>query len=110
MKKLFLLFCLTLISIFATAAMAKDYFIDVRSTQEYEEDHIPNHLHIVHTDIIAGVKNNKISTDDHIFLYCRSGKRASVARESLNNAGYNNVDNLGGINDARRFLSTYKEP
>jgi phage shock protein E len=36
-----------------------------------------------------------------IHLYCRSGGRAGRAMNALEDAGYTNVSNAGGIEDAR---------
>lgn len=96
-----LVFALTL---FPTLAMAADYIIDVRTLQEYATDHIPGHLNIVHSQIVEGVKALNITPEDHIYLYCRSGRRASIALEELNKSGYKNVTNVGGLEDAKKFF------
>lgn len=90
----------------SVATFASDIFVDVRSEKEYTEDHIEGHLNIVHTNILEGIKQNNISKDDNIFVYCRSGRRASIAKNTLNAAGYSNVTNLGSIENARKFLNT----
>jgi phage shock protein E len=107
MTKLMLLINIMLLSLCSSIAFGADYFIDVRSNKEYVEDHIPGNLNIVHSDILQGVKAHNIQTSDHIYIYCRSGKRASIAQKTLNDAGYHNTTNLGGIEDARKFLATY---
>ncbi|WP_445083070.1 rhodanese-like domain-containing protein [Candidatus Nitrotoga sp. BS] len=39
-------------------------------------------------------------------MYCRGGVRAGKALSALRNAGYTNVQNVGGINDARKLRTT----
>jgi len=69
--------------------------IDVRTEQEYENGHIPTAGNIPF-DIIA----DKVPTetrDDLIILYCRSGRRSSIAAETLKKRGYTNVVDFGGV-------------
>lgn len=87
-----------------SSCYAQDFIIDVRTSEEFNTGHIENSLNIVHTDILNGVISNKISPEDTIFLYCRSGKRAEFAKKILNDNGYKNVTNLGGYNDALREI------
>ena len=93
------------LTLFPTLAIAQDYIIDVRTPQEYAADHIPGHLNIVHSQIVEGVKAHNITTEDHIYLYCRSGRRAAIALEELNKSGYKNVTNVGGLEDAKKFFN-----
>ena len=39
-----------------------------------------------------------------IILYCRSGRRANTALETLRAMGYTNVSNYGGLEDAQERL------
>jgi phage shock protein E len=34
-------------------------------------------------------------------VYCRSGRRSGIAQSALEEAGYTNVVNVGGLEDAR---------
>ena len=42
--------------------------------------------------------------EQSIFLYCRSGNRSGKAEIALENIGFTNVVNLGGIMDAAKTL------
>ncbi len=84
-----------------TPAMAAEYLIDVRTAEEYNTGHVASALNIVHTDIVNGVKAKNITPEDTIKVYCRSGKRASLAKEALEAAGYTKVENLGGYEDIK---------
>lgn len=70
--------------------------IDVRSEDEYLAGHVPGARLIPHTQVgeylesLAGQKN------DTIVLYCRSGKRAGAAAETLEKAGFKGITLLDG--------------
>lgn len=70
--------------------------IDVRTVDEYAQGHIPGALNMPHQDIAALITHADIDKDTPIQLYCKSGRRAALAEESLRALGYQHVDNLGG--------------
>lgn len=73
--------------------------IDVREQDEWDEGHLPQaKLFPVgkigdHVDEIAQLAGGK---DKPVVLYCRSGGRASKARQVLEAAGFSRVVNGGG--------------
>lgn len=75
--------------------------IDVRSTEEYDDDHLDDSVHIPHEEIadrIASVVDDK---DREIIVFCAAGARAEKAKTALESLGYTNVRNAGGIDDVR---------
>ena len=76
-------------------------WIDVRSVDEYAEDHIANTENIPHTEIVARISDLELSKSTPIKVFCRSGVRAGLALTALEELGYTNVENVGGIADAR---------
>lgn len=98
---LLLMFCFAL----HAASPADAIWIDVRTAEELQESSIPNHLNILHTEI--GDKIAAVTTDKNapIYLYCRSGRRAGIAKETLEQMGYTNVTNAGGIEDVKKQLA-----
>lgn len=76
-------------------------WIDVRSLDEYNEDHIANTEHIPHTEIAAQISDLDLDKSTPIKVFCRSGVRAGIALTALEDLGYTNVENVGGIADAR---------
>ena len=72
--------------------------VDVREKEEYDEEHLDDAINIPYTEIV-----NKISeyadTDTKIIVYCKSGVRSNKAANSLINAGYKNIYDLGGISN-----------
>ena len=78
-------------------------WIDVRSAEEFSEGHLDGAILIPHDEIDAGISKLDLSPDTPIYLYCRSGRRAGMARDRLHELNYNTVINVGGIDDARRL-------
>ena len=85
-----------------TAALAEEVWVDVRSSLEHKVDNIEGDPLIAHSDIVPGVQALYPDKNTPIRLYCRSGGRAGKAEEALRAAGYTNVENVGGIDDARK--------
>ena len=77
--------------------------IDVRTINEFESGHIEDSLNIEWQNISS--ITNKITTDQKIYLYCRSGRRSQKATEILLELGYIDVTNLGGIKEASKVLN-----
>lgn len=77
--------------------------IDVRTTAEFEDYHIPNSLHIP-LDTIKQ-HTNKIDLTKDVYLICQSGKRSEIARRTLQEQYPETVflSIFGGIN---QFLAT----
>ncbi len=74
------------------------YLLDVRTLQEFNEVHAEGSIHIPF-DEIDTIKNviKEISVNDVLELYCASGGRAEMAKQTLIKMGFKNVINLGGI-------------
>lgn len=80
--------------------------IDVRSQEEWDAGHLEIAVLIPHTEIGQGIARVAPDKSQPIFLHCRSGVRAGKAEAVLREMGYTNVENVGGIEDARaRFES-----
>jgi phage shock protein E len=82
-------------------AQAKAVWIDVRTPDEHALDSIEGDMRISQDDIVAEVTKLYPDKNTEIHLYCGSGRRAGRAAEALEQAGYTNVSNAGGIDDAR---------
>ena len=88
-------------NVFAEEAL----WVDVRSDAEYEEDHIAGATHIPHTEIATEIAALKLDKTAPIILFCGSGGRAGIARETLESLGYSNLRNVGGIDDSRELMA-----
>lgn len=73
---------------------------DVRTKAEYDEKHVKDAVRLTLADITAKTAADLIpSKDTEVLVYCRSGKRSAEAAKKLNELGYKNVTNMGGIID-----------
>jgi rhodanese-related sulfurtransferase len=81
---------------------AKGFFlIDVRTPEEHDTGFIPGtDLNIEYTQIKTRHREIGAKPDDHIVVYCQSGKRSNVAAEALADLGYRHVYNVRGSMDA----------
>lgn len=72
--------------------------IDVRTKGEYDCGHIEGAMLFDIMDMMYG-KFPEISKDEEILLYCESGSRATIAKSMMEQVGFTNVSNGGGISD-----------
>lgn len=72
------------------------YLIDVRTPMEYKEEHIPGSRNLPLNNVkeISSIVKDK---NANIYVYCLSGGRSADAKHQLNQMGYQNVKNIGGI-------------
>ncbi len=97
----FLFLVLSLMTGFSV--QAREWLIDVRTTDEYLARHADGAANIEYQQIVMGVRQLGIDKQDTIHLYCRSGRRADIAREALLHAGYTKVENLGTLAQAEAW-------
>jgi phage shock protein E len=76
--------------------------IDVRTKTEYQEGHLEEALLIPFDQIENRISKSVPSKETPILVYCRSGNRATIAKESLEKLGYAQVYNLGGYEDVKK--------
>ncbi len=75
--------------------------VDVRSAEEYAAGHVEGAINIPHDSVearLAAFGNNK---NREIVLYCRSGRRSDLAKQTLLARGFHNVFNAGGYDDLK---------
>jgi phage shock protein E len=73
-------------------------YIDVRTKEEYEAEHLKGAIHHDIMDIMQGVFP-EFPKDIEMTLYCESGNRSMMAKSMLENAGFTNVINGGSMSD-----------
>ena len=76
--------------------------IDVRTAEEFNEEHYPNALSIPVDQIrqrLAEIGEKSAP----IVVYCVSGARSAFAARLLKSAGYTDVINAGGLDDMPRI-------
>jgi rhodanese-related sulfurtransferase len=99
---LLLLTSLTITSVHAEVVTAKEFWqhyntgnpllIDVRSNDEFMAGHLPQSINIPF-DKIESIASFSDDKSQIILLYCRSGRRAEIAEQTLKKLGYNNIYN-----------------
>jgi rhodanese-related sulfurtransferase len=79
--------------------------LDVRSTEEYAEEHLPNAVNVPvqeltqrMAEVAALVSGDKTRP---VVIYCATGSRAATAKRTLEAAGYSRVVNGRGLDDLR---------
>ncbi len=98
--KLFFL-CLSLL--FSPALLAADpIWIDVRTMDEYNGGHVSESVNIPYTEIAEGIAALTGDKNASIYVYCRSGRRSGIAKDTLEGLGYTQVVNVGGFEEAMK--------
>jgi len=82
----------------------QEVWIDVRSAEEYESGHLQQAINIPYEEIGTEVAALELPKDQPIYLYCRSGRRAGIALETLQAEGYTNVSNVGSYEEAQALV------
>ena len=73
--------------------------LDVRTEEEFAEQHIPGAICIPNEEIGAEEPPQLPDREQLILVYCRSGNRSKQASQKLAELGYSNVVECGGIQD-----------
>jgi phage shock protein E len=94
----------------ASLAQPGSVLIDVRSPAEFAEGAVPGAHNISHEQIAARIAEVAPDKDTPIVVYCRSGRRSSIAQDSLRALGYRNVSNGGGYEQFSQALNTRPLP
>lgn len=81
----------------ADIANAEAILLDVRTEEEWTEEHAQGALHIP-LDRITSEYKSLLNTKSPVYIYCGSGRRASEARSILETVGLKAV-NIGGLKD-----------
>ncbi|PSU47925.1 rhodanese-like domain-containing protein [Photobacterium frigidiphilum] len=99
---LLLLTSLTITSVQAEVVTAEEFWqhyntgnpilIDVRSNDEFMAGHLPQSINIPF-DKIESITSFSDDKSQIILLYCRSGRRAEIAEQTLKELGYNHIYN-----------------
>ncbi len=74
-------------------------WIDVRTPEEYAAGHVKGAINIPYEIIGAEIRAVTGDVDSDIRVYCKSGRRSGVAKDTLSGLGYCNVINEGGYED-----------
>ncbi len=78
--------------------------IDVRTLDEWNAGHLTTAQHLPVEQIASSIETLVTDRDQQVYVYCRSGNRSGQAKSIMNDLGYNNVTNAGGLSDASQLL------
>lgn len=80
---------------------SKIFILDVRTPQEYAAGHVPGAINIAHTSVASKIKTETLQElkNETIVIYCKSGRRASMAEQTLASAGFKKLLHLDGDMD-----------
>ncbi|GAA5138136.1 rhodanese-like domain-containing protein [Thalassotalea piscium] len=84
------------LSLKAAEKAPKFIILDVRTPQEYAEQHIDGAINVSHTDIENNLSMLSQYKDTMVIVHCRSGKRADIAENILLKNGFNQIKHLAG--------------
>ena len=70
--------------------------VDVRTEDEFESGHLERAVHLPYQNILDLPDRIELEKDTPIVVYCQSGRRSGIAKETLVEAGYTRVFNAGG--------------
>ncbi len=70
--------------------------IDVRSPEEFSAGHIPGAVNIPYDQLPSRLDELNGSQDQEVIVYCRTGRRAGIAEQALQESGFQNVRDLDG--------------
>ena len=103
-----LLAVLTVVSVGAGAAesvaVTQPLVIDVRTPEEFAENHLINAKNIDVKSANFSEQVAKLDKNLSYRLYCHSGKRAAQAAELMQQLGFKDVKSVGGLQDAAKTL------
>ncbi len=89
--------------IFSLISITEDYIvIDVRTVSEFKNGFVQDAINIEWQDI-SSIKD-VFEKNQKIYLYCRSGNRSGKAGNILIELGFKNVENLGSLENASKYL------
>ena len=90
---------ITEISAAEAAAKSKSgeaVIVDVREKDEWDEEHIPDAIHMSRGTIELDVEEKVPDTNAMIICHCGGVGRSALAAESLQKMGYKNVRSMAG--------------
>jgi rhodanese-related sulfurtransferase len=70
--------------------------VDVREKDEWDEEHIPDAIHMSRGTIELDIEEKVPDANAMIICHCGGGGRSALAAESLQKMGYKNVHSMAG--------------
>jgi phage shock protein E len=84
-----------------------EIWIDVRTPKEYSDDHVMHAQNWEHQTAVDSIRKYHPELDKKIFLYCRSGNRASQVETKLIKLGYRNLTNIQTLKAGKKLTNPF---
>jgi phage shock protein E len=72
-------------------------YVDVRTPEEFAAGHVTGAINIPHSEMAHRYPELEQYGDKDLLLYCRSGRRSGIATRILEDVGFGNVRDVGGL-------------
>ena len=107
-RKLCLVLIIIMMAGFASPTLGKyatmPLIIDVRTVAEWNNSHLEGAVLIPYNQIGERISYVVKDKSQKIYVYCRTGHRANIAKKALEKLGYKDIINLGSLEDAAKTL------
>ncbi|WP_312923559.1 rhodanese-like domain-containing protein [Empedobacter brevis] len=80
----------------------KNILLDVRTPEEFAEGHVPGAINIDVKNLSFEKEIQKLDPKKNYYIYCKSGVRAKLATEKMQEKGFKNAKNF------KDGMSTYQ--
>ena len=70
--------------------------LDVRTPEEFAQGHVPGAINISHDKLADRIGELMDAKNKDVVLYCRTGRRAGMAADTLQASGFNKLLHLDG--------------
>ena len=112
MKTLFLILCgIVLLAISGCCSTESKIsmennavLLDVRTPEEHKSGYLEGAVLLPLAELESKISSKVADKNTPVYIYCRSGRRAGTAVETLKAMGYTDLHNLGGLKDAQEKL------
>ena len=84
---------------------ANAVLLDVRTPEEHKSGYLEGAVLLPLAELESKISSKVADKNTPVYIYCRSGRRAGTAVETLKAMGYTDLHNLGGLKDAQKKLN-----
>lgn len=92
----------------STSLWAAEHWIDVRTPDQYQETHVKGAVNIPLKQLDQRISEVTQDKNDTLHLYCNTGNQSGKAEKLLQNMGYKNAINEGGLKDVEKTQAMVK--
>ncbi len=92
----------------STSLWAAEHWIDVRTPDQYQETHVKGAVNIPLKQLDQRISEVTQDKNDTLHLYCNTGNQSGKAEKLLQNMGYKNAINEGGLKDVEKTHAMIK--